>query len=105
MLLHLENPHALWAIILVIVLGMIMILNILHHRSHSPKKKLFLILTGLIFCILGLCRPQLGHNETKVRTSSSNIVIAIDISQSMLAKDITPSRLHFSRNLSLTTPI
>lgn len=43
--------------------------------------------------VLGLARPQMGAKLKEHKTQGSEIMICLDVSNSMLAKDYTPSRL------------
>jgi len=64
--------------------------------SFSPKKqrwKVALILLGTFFLLFSLARPQLGTKLTPMKREGVDIVIAIDVSVSMLAEDIKPNRL------------
>ncbi len=47
----------------------------------------------LIFMILAVSRPQFGSKLDEVERESAEIVIALDVSNSMLAEDIKPNRL------------
>ncbi|MDD8046280.1 MAG: VWA domain-containing protein [Verrucomicrobiota bacterium] len=42
---------------------------------------------GLTLCILGLARPRAGKQETQIRTEGVDIVLAVDVSGSMIAHD------------------
>jgi len=53
----------------------------------------FFLLTGLAWLVLALARPQWGANEVVVQQRGTDIVIALDISNSMRAEDVVPSRL------------
>jgi len=44
---------------------------------------------GLALLIVGLARPQLGHASTEVQASGIDLVLAVDISGSMQALDLT----------------
>ncbi|MDU1890580.1 MAG: VWA domain-containing protein [Dysgonomonas sp.] len=55
--------------------------------------KFWLILTVIGFGIIVLARPQFGTKVEKVDKKGIELVIAIDVSNSMLAEDIKPSRL------------
>ena len=60
-------------------------------RLHGWRRLLFLM--GLFWLLLALARPQWGANEVSVTQRGSDIVIALDISNSMLAEDVVPNRL------------
>ncbi len=53
----------------------------------------FFFLAGLFWLLLALARPQWGANEVSVTQRGSDIVIALDISNSMLAEDVLPNRM------------
>ncbi|EKD32388.1 MAG: hypothetical protein ACD_77C00104G0004 [uncultured bacterium] len=55
--------------------------------------KLTLISFALFFFALGLSRPQLGAKLKEVETKGVEIIIALDVSNSMLAEDYSPNRL------------
>ncbi len=52
-----------------------------------------LVLTGLTFLVFAAARPQWGRKDEKVFTRGRNLVIALDVSRSMLAADVHPNRL------------
>lgn len=55
--------------------------------------KLTLISFALFFFALGLSRPQLGAKLKEVETKGVEIILALDVSNSMLAEDYSPNRL------------
>ncbi|KPK85153.1 MAG: hypothetical protein AMS27_08120 [Bacteroides sp. SM23_62_1] len=59
----------------------------------KPVLKFVLIVLTLIFLILGVARPQFGSKLREVKREGVEIIIALDVSNSMLAEDITPNRL------------
>ena len=64
--------------------------------SFNPKKqrwKVVLILLGIFFLLFSLARPQLGTKLALMKREGVDIVIAIDVSFSMMAEDIKPNRL------------
>ncbi len=63
-------------------------------------KKLF-ALFGLSFFVLGLTNPQMGSKEMEVKKEGIDIVIALDVSNSMLAEDLTPNRLERAKRALL----
>lgn len=48
---------------------------------------------ALLFFTIGLMRPQIGARLKEKRTSGAEIMIALDVSNSMLAEDYSPNRL------------
>jgi len=63
-------------------------------RQHI---KFLLWLFTIAFIILGLTNPQMGTRLEKVKRQGVDVVIALDVSKSMLAQDITPNRLERSK--------
>lgn len=56
-----------------------------------------LILSALVFLAVAAANPQLGAKKQTVTQESSDVFIALDISQSMLCQDVAPSRLELSK--------
>ena len=52
-----------------------------------------LLLAGLALVFFATSRPQFGQSEQKTQVRSRNVVIALDVSRSMLAEDVRPNRL------------
>ena len=67
--------------------------------KYRPDIKFWLIFAALTLVILMLARPQFGSKMETVKRSGVEAVIALDISNSMLAEDVTPSRLDKSKKL------
>lgn len=55
--------------------------------------KTLLFLIALVFVIVALARPQAPGRTVMAKSSGIDIVIAVDVSDSMLAQDIPPSRI------------
>jgi len=53
----------------------------------------WLMVFGLALCLLAAARPQWGKSTEKFVERSRNVVVAIDVSRSMLAADVRPNRL------------
>ena len=53
----------------------------------------WLILAGLALSLFAAARPQWGKATEKTVERSRNVVVAIDVSRSMLAEDVRPNRL------------
>lgn len=61
-------------------------------RGRQIVKAVLLIL-GVLFMTLALARPQIGTRLEEVKREGVDIFVALDVSLSMLAEDIKPSRL------------
>jgi len=68
------------------------------NRRLSKRVRSILIMIALVCAIFALARPQIDNGEIKVKSSFINIVAAIDMSKSMFANDIYPSRFEFAKN-------
>ena len=106
-----KNPEFLWLLILLPVLAIMLykfkfvrlnnfkFSNLESFDSKTLKSKLYPIINvfriiTLLLVIVALARPQEISNSTRTKTSSGiDIVIAVDISSSMLAQDLKPNRL------------
>jgi len=72
----------------------------------SPEKsvlksvlKLVVLLLGIFSLILALANPRIGTKIETVKREGIDIVFAIDVSKSMLAEDVAPSRLEKSKQV------
>jgi Ca-activated chloride channel family protein len=59
--------------------------------------RLALVLAGLGALSLALARPQWGTRLQEVRRRGIDVVLAVDVSRSMLAQDVRPSRLDLAK--------
>lgn len=67
--------------------------------KYRPDVKFWLMLTALAMIIFMMARPQFGAKMETVKRQGIETVVALDISNSMLAEDVTPSRLEKSKKL------
>jgi Ca-activated chloride channel family protein len=67
-------------------------------RTRSSRRR-FLLCAGIALGILALARPQWGRLDEPVFDQSRDIIIALDLSRSMLTPDVKPSRLERSKLL------
>ena len=65
----------------------------------KPILKLVVILLALVGLIFGLVNPKIGTKMETVKREGIDIVFAMDVSKSMLAEDVTPSRLEKSKQI------
>ena len=61
--------------------------------------KFWLMLTAIALLIVILARPQMGTKINQEQRQGIEVIIALDISNSMKAEDVTPSRLDKSKML------
>lgn len=114
-----EDPIYLWLLLLVPILLLLRFLTykrriaklkkfgdiaLVHElmpdvSKYRPTVKFVLILTALTLVVLMLARPQTGTKISNESRSGIETIIAVDISNSMLAKDVVPSRLDKSKLL------
>lgn len=68
--------------------------NLMPNRSNFKLWLKFILLSlAYFFLILGLANPQIGSKLEEVERKGVDLVIALDVSNSMLAEDIKPNRL------------
>jgi Ca-activated chloride channel homolog len=58
-----------------------------------PVFKFIILMLSLAFFITGMARPQFGSKLKTVKREGVELIIAIDVSNSMMAEDIEPNRL------------
>ncbi|MBL9212562.1 MAG: VWA domain-containing protein [Opitutaceae bacterium] len=68
-------------------------------QPATVAKPRFWLCAGLALAIVALARPQWGRLEEPVFDQSREILLAIDLSRSMLTPDVKPSRLERSKLL------
>ncbi len=67
--------------------------------KYRPDVKFWIVFLAFGLIVIMLARPQFGSKMETVKRSGVETVIALDISNSMLAQDVTPSRLDKSKKL------
>ncbi len=80
--------------------------DILLVKKLSPEKSVFkpvlkfiVFLLALVALIFGLVNPKIGTKMETVKREGIDIVFAVDVSKSMLAEDVAPSRLEKSKQI------
>lgn len=58
-----------------------------------PIWKRFLFVLGVAFLVVGIANPQIGTKYEEVKREGFELMICLDVSNSMLAEDLTPNRL------------
>ena len=67
--------------------------------KYRPTIKFCLLLSAITILIFMIARPQVGSKISHEKREGIEVLIALDISNSMLAKDVIPSRLEKSKLL------
>ena len=113
------NPEYLYLLALVPILVVLHIVsNIRRHRkmteygdeellsrlmpdvsSVRPNIRFWLLFSAYTLCCFLLARPQFGSKQETVTRRGIETVIALDISNSMLADDVAPNRLEKSKRI------
>lgn len=113
------NPNALFLyIILAIIVGVYFVSQRLRKKAlrrygspelldalmpevstFRPALKFWITFVALCFMVLLIARPQFGSKMETVKRLGIETIIALDISNSMLAEDVAPSRLEKSKNI------
>ena len=68
-----------------------------YYLRHVP---IVLRLLAISAMVIALARPVIVHHESETTTEGVDIVLAMDISGSMLARDFTPDRLSAAKRLA-----
>ncbi len=117
-MLRFANPQALYLLLLVPALvvfyaavfrwkrramerfGRIELVQILAASVSRPRQRLkaALVVAAISLMILALARPQVGTRLEEVKREGLDIVVAVDVSRSMLAEDIKPNRLEKAKH-------
>ncbi len=64
--------------------------------EYSPRRvrnKFILLLIAMAFIVLAIARPQSGAKLREQQISGVEMILAVDVSNSMLAQDLAPTRL------------
>ena len=67
--------------------------------KSRPIWKFSLLIVALALLIIAGARPQYGQKETTVKRQGIEVMIALDISNSMLAEDVAPNRLDRAKQM------
>ena len=117
-----ENPTYLFLLILLPILAVIFVWSNIKRKRNIQKYgdpellgalmpevssgrynlKFWLTFAALFFLIILAARPQFGSKKETIKRQGIEAVIALDISNSMLAQDVAPSRLEKSKKIITT---
>lgn len=65
--------------------------------ARRQQLKLAFLCLSLVLALLALARPQFGESKENVKSLGVELMILFDVSQSMLAEDVSPSRLDVAK--------
>lgn len=109
-----EYLHLLWALPIFWVLSIVVAKRSVSRISKAlgPKMspflarnvskgrrrlKLVLRLVALAVAIVALARPQIGKGLSEIKVRGVELIVALDVSTSMLTEDVKPSRLQYAK--------
>lgn len=77
-----------------------LIAQLMPDASRSrPIWKFCLLIVALILLIIAAARPQYGQKEKLIKRQGIEVMVALDISNSMLAEDVAPNRLDRAKQM------
>lgn len=77
-----------------------LIKKLMPERSNFKQVlKFIFLLLGISMIIIGLSNPKFGNKTESIKSKGIDIVFALDVSKSMLAKDVLPSRLEKGKQI------
>ena len=112
-----EDPIYLWLLVLIPILALVRFISYRNQKKKlrkfgdlkllkslmpdvsrfRPSVKFWMLLIALSLLIVMLARPQMGTKINQEKRTGIETIIAMDISNSMRAEDIVPSRLDRSK--------
>lgn len=114
-----EDPIYLWALLIIPILAFIRFIGWQRNKmrirkfgdpelvkqlipnvsKYRPSVKFWLLISIFAILVLLVARPQVGSSISHDKRNGIETIIAMDISNSMLAQDVAPSRLDKSKML------
>ncbi len=116
-MLRFEDPIYFWFLLLIPLLAVIRFMGMMGKKrklrkfgdpkllkqlmpdvsKYRPSVKFWLLEAALALLIVMMARPQMGTKISNEKRQGIETIIALDISNSMLAEDVAPSRLDKSK--------
>ena len=74
--------------------------QLMPNASHvRPRVKFAIVMVALSLLIIASARPQFGQSERTEKRQGIEAIVALDISNSMLAEDVAPNRLDRAKQM------
>ena len=67
------------------------------YSRFKKNLKFMLVIAALSFMIFALARPQMGKGKQQITSRGVELMVAVDVSNSMLSEDVKPSRLEHAK--------
>jgi len=67
------------------------------NRGFNKRIRNFLLIFSLFFMILALARPVIDKGDIKVKSTFINVIVGLDISNSMFVSDVYPNRFELAK--------
>ncbi len=116
-----EYPYLLWLLLLPLLLSALYVYRELSGRvphfrvskaeawnggrssalSFAVHVPFALRMTAIVLLIICLARPRSSYQVEKIDTEGIDIVLAMDVSTSMLARDFTPDRISAAKDIAI----
>lgn len=112
-----ENPYIFFLLFIVLFLVLLFIYGLILQRKRlkrfgnpkllkqlmpnvsyvRPQLKFYLVVLALVLIVVALARPQFGTKLEQKQTTGVEAMVLMDVSNSMMATDLTPSRMENSK--------
>lgn len=74
--------------------------QLMPNASHvRPAVKFGIVMVALALLVIAAARPQFGQSEHKEKRQGIEAIVALDISNSMMAEDVAPNRLDRAKQM------
>lgn len=70
-------------------------------KSSLRHVPFILRIAALCLIVVAIARPRSSEDMEKIDTEGIDIVLAMDVSTSMLARDLTPDRINASKDIAI----
>lgn len=68
------------------------------NNKFSKTTRAVILIFSFVCLIFALARPIMQNGEIRIKSSFVDVLVAVDISKSMMADDIYPNRFEFEKN-------